>query len=335
MAVLKALFDSSANDLWGSKVRRAGLEAQTYRFGGHQSFALRTAWLPKAAQAIHEGEDVFTDPLRGVVRLGLGKNMVEALRAWVEAYGIAKREKGVWHLTQVGQAIFGAGGYDRYLEDDQTLWLLHWNISTLTPNPFFAWELLINRWSERFFTASEVLAAFHTEAERTARPLSGVSARQHFDVWLHTYLPARSGRGEEGIDCPLASLGLVVRAGDRESAQGRREPVFGFDIDQKSSISNALFAYCLHEWWARAYEFEETVPLAALTFGHGAPGRVFRLPEDEVLTRVTQMADAPGAAIELIESANQYMVRQIKRPTGRQLLGRVFEQSDVLEPAGA
>jgi hypothetical protein len=47
------------------------------------------------------------------------------------------------------------------------------------------------------------------------------------------------------------------------------------------------------------------------------------------------MADAPGAAIELIESANQYMVRQIKRPTSRQLLGRVFEQSDVLEPAGA
>ena len=129
---------------------KTGSGTQHYRFGGHQSFALRTAWLPKAAQAIQDGEDVFGDPLRGVVRLGLGKNMVEALRAWVEAYGVAKRDKGVWRLAPIGQAVFGSGGYDRYLEDDQTLWLLHWNISTLRESPFFAWELLINRWSERF-----------------------------------------------------------------------------------------------------------------------------------------------------------------------------------------
>lgn len=319
----------------GPLVSKTRAEAQTYRFGGHQSFALRTAWLPKAAQAIQDGEDVFTDPLRGVVRLGLGKNMVEALRAWVEAYGVAKRENRSWRLTPIGQAVFGPAGYDRFLEDDQTLWLLHWNISTLAENPFFAWELLINRWSERFFTASEALAAFHAEAERTGRPLSNVSARQHFDVWLHTYLPARSGRGEEGIDSPLTSLGLVVRAGDRETAQGRREPVFGFDLEAKPAISNALFAFCLHDWWMRAYAFEETVPLSALTFGHGAPGRVFRMPEGEVLARITRLASARGATVELIESANQYMVRRLKSATAKQLLAQLFEQAERVELADA
>lgn len=314
---------------------KAVIEKQNYRFGGHQSFALRTAWLPKAAQAIQDGDDVFSDPLRGVVRLGLGKNMVEALRAWVEAYGVATREKGIWRLTSLGQAVFGSGGYDRFLEDEQTLWLLHWNISTLAESPFFAWELLINRWSERFFTASEALTAFHAEAERTGRPLSSISARQHFDVWLHTYLPARSGRGEEGIDSPLTSLGLVVRAGDRETALGRREPVFGFDLEAKPAISNALFAYCLHDWWVRTFEFEETVPLSALTFGRGAPGRIFRMPEDEVLSRVTRLSTARGAALELIESSNQYMLRRFKRPTGRQLLAGLFEQGETAELADA
>lgn len=315
----------------GPSVSKIRSETKTYRFGGHQSFALRTAWLPKAAQAIQDGEDVFSDPLRGVVRLGLGKNMVEALRAWVEAYGVAKREGGVWQLTPIGEAVFGAGGYDRFLEDDQTLWLLHWNIATLAHNPFFAWELLINRWSERFFTATEALAAFHAEAERTGRPLSSVSARQHFDVWLHTYLPTRSGRGEEGIDSPLTSLGLIIRAGDRENAFGRREPVFGFDLDPKPAISNALFAYCLHDWWEGAFGFEETVPLAAAAFGHGAPGRVFRMPESEVLARATQLAAARGNAIELIESANQYMIRRTKRPTPKQLIAELFEQGAPAE----
>ncbi|TIU69847.1 MAG: DUF4007 family protein, partial [Mesorhizobium sp.] len=145
-------------------MNKATADSQSYRFGGHQSFALRTAWLPKAAQAVQEGDDVFSDPLRGVVRLGLGKNMVESLRVWIEAYGIAARKDGKWALTPLGEALLGPGGYDRFLEDEQTLWLLHWNIATLRESPFFAWELLINRWSERFFTTSEVMTAFAREA---------------------------------------------------------------------------------------------------------------------------------------------------------------------------
>ncbi len=308
---------------------------QSFRFGGHQSFALRTAWLPKAAGSIESGEDVFTDPLRGVVRLGLGKNMVEALRVWVEAYGIASRAGGAWRLTPLGAAVFGAGGYDQFLEDEQTLWLLHWNISTLADHPFFAWELLINRWSERFFTASEVLAAFTREAERTARPLSAVSARQHFDVWLHTYLRGRNGRGEEGIDSPLSSLGLVTRAGDRETAQGRREPIYAFDLDRKPAISDALFAYCLHDWWSRSFEFEETVPVSALAFGHCSPGRVFRLPEEEVLARIKRLAAHREPNVELIESVNQYVVRRSRRPDPSDLFGDLYEPVSTQEPAYA
>jgi hypothetical protein len=297
---------------------------QTYRFGGHQSFALRTAWLPKAARAIEAGEDVFSDPLRGVVRLGLGKNMVESLRAWVEAYGVAVRSEGVWSLTAFGEMVLGAGGYDRFLEDEQTLWLLHWNIATLRDNPFFAWEYLINRWSERFFTTSEVMGAFAREADRTGRPLSSVSARQHFDVWLHTYLRGRSGRGEDGIDSPLASLGLVFRAGDRETAQGRREPVFAFDLDPKSTIGDAVFQFCLHDWWRKAFEYEETVALSEIVFGHGAPGRVFRMPEDEVLARINRLAARRNPQIELIESLNQYMVRRTGRPSAADLLRDLY-----------
>jgi hypothetical protein len=55
-------------------------EETQYRFGGHQSCALRVAWLPKPAAAIEQGSDPLSDPLKGVVDLGLGKNMVEALR---------------------------------------------------------------------------------------------------------------------------------------------------------------------------------------------------------------------------------------------------------------
>lgn len=308
-------------------------EGESYRFGGHQSFALRIAWLPKAARAIEGGDDPFTDPLRGVVTLGLGKNMVQALRVWVEAYGVAERVEGKWRLTPTGAAVLGAGGHDRYLEDEQSLWLLHWRISTLRSAPFFAWELLINRWNERVFTASEILASFAREADRTSRSLSEVSARQHFDVWLHTYLSGRTGRGEEGIDSPLASLGLVRRAGERETPAGRREPLYALDIEPKPTISEALFEYCLHDWWSKEFGFEDTVPLSQVAFGRFSPGRVFRMPESEVRDRLAAISERRSSRLELIESVNQYVVHRKGHENEGRLLTRVYEAETALAEA--
>lgn len=305
-------------------------EAQ-YRFGGHQSFALRIAWLPKLAAAIEEGSDPLTDPLKGVIDLGLGKNMVEALRCWVEAYGVARRVGTEWQLTPEGAAVFGARGYDPFLEDEQTLWLLHWNISTLRKSPFFAWELLINRWNEQRFTASAVVSSFTREAERTGRPLSDVSARQHFDVWLHTYLPTRAASklSEECLDSPLAALRIVRTAGDRDGPQGRRETIYGFDLNPKRGISQALFAHCLHSWWDSEYGHEKTIPFSAVAFGRMSPGRVFRMPDAEIRERLAKLATEPKPSVELIESLNQYALRRRHRPRAERLMADIYSSSDA------
>jgi hypothetical protein len=84
-----------------------------FRFGGHQTFTLRIAWLPKAAAAIEAGEDPLTNPLDGVVSLGLGQNMVEALRCWIEAFGVARKVDQRWGMSPLGHAIFGPLGHHR------------------------------------------------------------------------------------------------------------------------------------------------------------------------------------------------------------------------------
>jgi hypothetical protein len=285
--------------------------ADEFRFGGHQSFPLRIAWLPKATAAIKAGLDPLSDPLVGVVELGLGKNMVEALRCWIDAYGVARRlQTGGWELTALGEGLFGDSGFDPFLEDEQTLWLLHWLISTLDRSPFFAWELLINRWNEPTFTAAGAVAAFGREADSNGRKLSEVSARQHFDVWLHTYLSTRTRAMEDGLDSPLASLGLIRLMGERESANGRSEPVYGFDLSPKRPIGQALFRYCLADWWARSYRDEETIPFWEVVLGRMSPGRVFRMPEAEVRERLIALSAQPSSGFELLESLNQYVVRR-------------------------
>src|SRR3954467_14248671 len=78
----------------------------SFRFSGHQTFPLRIAWIPKAVGEIVRGGDPLTDIDEGITKLGLGKNMVEALRCWIEAFQIANRDDGNWSLTPIGKLIF-------------------------------------------------------------------------------------------------------------------------------------------------------------------------------------------------------------------------------------
>ena len=85
-----------------------------------------------------------------MVDLGVGKNMVRSIRFWSLATGIASASaKGAGHsLTDFGLGLLGKRGYDPFLEDRRTLWLIHWNLSTDAQNPLLAWDYLLNRWQE-------------------------------------------------------------------------------------------------------------------------------------------------------------------------------------------
>ena len=105
------------------------------RFSGHETFACRYAWLPKALQAIQINSGIFSNEDQAMVELGVGKNMVRAIRFWVEASGMAKPAvTGGLEATALGRHIFGTKGLDPFMEDIQTLWLIHWNLATQTVN---------------------------------------------------------------------------------------------------------------------------------------------------------------------------------------------------------
>jgi hypothetical protein len=71
------------------------------RFSGHESFACRYAWLPKAYRELATDPDALADEDRAMVRLGVGKNMVRSIRFWVEVMGVAEPTSGrSFDLTQ-------------------------------------------------------------------------------------------------------------------------------------------------------------------------------------------------------------------------------------------
>jgi hypothetical protein len=306
-------------------------EVRDFRFSGHQTFPLRIAWIPKAVREINAGRDPLTNSDDGISTLGLGKNMVESLRCWIEAFGVATRGAKGWGLTEIGAKIFGRDGLDPYLDDPSTSWVLHWLICTNSKTPFWAWECMFNRWLGSEFTATEVLDVFVRQAASYPKAMSPVTLKQHWEVFLHTYRPPRSGKGDDHLDSAMSVLGLIREVSERPNAAGKWEPLYTFDNGVKVGISQQLFGYFVHDWWNTTHSHEQTVTLRELVSGARSPGRILKMQELEILRRIADLAKRQPKIFETTESASLRQLRRRARCDGMRDLVDAYQSPRFLE----
>jgi len=304
------------------------LEKPDYRFSGHETFPCRYAWLPKAYAALTQNSHLFANEEEAMIELGVGKNMVKAIRLWVDATGVAVAGKaGRYTVTDFGKAIFSPRGFDPFLEDVRTLWLLHWQLSTNARQPLFAWHFLLSQWQHPEIGREQVLEAFTKEAHRLGRELSRVTLEQHFDTFLHSYVPTRSRKGdvqEDNLDCPLVELELIQKIGERTIQLGGREAIYAFRREEKPDLPAALFAYCVGDFWTKWHSSERTLAFRDISVAPGSPGQVFKLPESDIRRRLEEIHTDSCGHFTYRESA---ALQQLSRSGDCDIsLARVYEQ---------
>lgn len=186
--------------------------AKTASFGRHETFSLRYAWLTKGFQAFNRNHTVFSSD-ESTIELGVGKNMVNAIKYWLRATAILKDSAEGLVVTPLGEAIFSEkDGWDPYLEDEATIWLIHWLLVT-NSELATAWYWFFNCFHKPEFTSEEAAEAL---ADFVRNNLSGKhsakTVKQEIAMILRMYSPpklnAKSGI-EEGLDAPLSSLNYV------------------------------------------------------------------------------------------------------------------------------
>ena len=306
-----------------------------FKFSGHETFPCRYAWLPKAFRLLDGKPDAFVDEVQAMVDLGIGKNMFRALRFWLQATGVAESGEGRrLDITDFGRALLRT--HDPYLEDIRTLWLLHWKIATHSDEPLFAWYHLLNAWNHPEISRTQVLPDFEKHAlESTGRALSPVTLIQHYDMFIHSYVPTHHTKGtvlEDTLDCPLVELELVQPVGDRAAAAtNRREVIYAFRRDEKPDITPALFVYTLAAFWLKHAAEEQTLSLRALAFAPDSPGQVFKLSEWDIRQRLHALREGPGQLFTYEETAAFQRVTRGNAFTGnqeqeRELLAAIYAE---------
>ena len=290
-----------------------------FRFSGHETFVCRYAWLPKAAQALLGDYSILISSREddAMVELGVGKNMVRSIRFWAEAADVILPVEGGHQLTDFGRDLLigteSTPPLDPFLEDVQTLWLLHWKLSTNSRALIFAWDFLMNEFQGPELYASTAIRAFQKALPvASQKEISQGSLEQLYEVFLHSYVPRRARKGEvreEELDCPLIELDLLRHTGFTTASlhSSRPEPKFAFRREEKLEIGSALFAYCLNEFWRTrfwsSYTHELTIPLHTISNGRGSPGQVFKIPEADIRKRLHALDETTEGTFRFEESA--------------------------------
>lgn len=308
-------------------------------FSGHQTFPFRYTWLKKGVEAVAADPSVFSSE-NASVTLGVGKNMVDSIRHWCRASGLiaagthhgeprlmsfpekptaARRAQFV--LTPLGEALFHKNGhqngFDPYLDDPATLWLIHYQIATNT-NQATAWYWAFNVLRSTQFTSQLFTAEVYKWARQqkaAMRPVSENTLTRDFNCFIRTYCQSRRTEtlAEETFDCPLVELNLIAELPDNNG--------YEFQRGSKETLPIEIVAWALNTFWNRRPVRRESLSFSELMYAPSSPGRLFRLDEDTMTTYLENLDGCTDGALHYDETAG---VKQVYRQ-------RDFDEMQLLE----
>lgn len=293
-------------------------------FGRHETFALRYGWLTKGFQALHKEPDIFNSNA-STVTLGVGKNMVNSIRYWLRAAQMIEVTADGLQATELGAAVFAEDGWDPYLEDEATLWLVHWMLAT-NSELATAWYWFFNCFHKAEFNNEEAandLAAF--VSENLTGKHSERTVRHDINVILKMYCQGKQGvkvEMEDILDAPLASLKLMTLSKHTHYYQCRNTA--------HDSLPIAIIAFAVNEVFNQRQL--SVLPIADLMYGEKlgvAVGSVFKLTEGELLAKLERVVKAYPVLFHINETAgiNQLYREQDDTPS-LTFLRDYFENKD-------
>lgn len=183
-----------------------------YKIRGHETFCIREGWLTKGLHAVEANPKVFGKSI-GADALGVGTNMVKAIKYWLKATGLAedKATKGMF-LTEFGELVYK---FDPYFEDNFTLWCTHMNI-VANLELATSWHLFFSEFGLEEFKREDVEDFLTVALEKYTRKedLSARSIKEDGNVLLQMYAKNVADEKnaidpEDKLNSPLEKLGLM------------------------------------------------------------------------------------------------------------------------------
>ncbi len=280
-------------------------------FARHETFHPRFGWLKKGFDAAVQDSGIF---LRedAPVRLGVGKNMARSIRYWCNAFKVLAEDSASHQKarsgapTDFGSKLLSDDGWDPFLEDPASLWLLHWNL--LSPPCYAtAWDFTFNYFRYVEFSGEDLFVGLCDYRDSLSIATADSSLKKDITCILRMYAEqdAKTGPNEDTLDCPFTELGILATVGDSKH--------YTFRVGAKTNLPAQIIVSACLEFASWVGREQKTISISRLTFDTGSPGMAFKLNESAISEAIGQVC-AGWDAIRLSDTAGLIQLSYTQDP---------------------
>lgn len=293
-------------------------------FARHETFHPRFGWLKKGFDKVISEPDIFLKDY-APTSLGVGKNMVSAIKYWCHAYKIIEesvvedQKTKMIKPTSFGKDLLAENGLDPYLEDLASLWLLHWNL-TKPICQATTWYFVFNEFKKFDFTSDELLYELKDFKDREFpnNKIVDNSLIKDINCLTRMYVEQKINNTniEESIDCPFVELNLIKTNDHRH---------FHFNIGDKPGLAPEIIVACCLDFYSEQNNNSGTIALSRLLYEKNSPGLVFKLSESSLYAAIENVAEK-FRSIYLSDTAGliQFYFKENPRELYKQILNYYY-----------
>jgi hypothetical protein len=248
-----------------------------YTFSGHDSFQCRQLWLKKGYDYVKMSNN-FNDQ-DAVVQLGVGKNMVSSIRFWLKAFNIIDNKD---MPSEFGTRLFDTeNGYDPFLEDEASLWLLHYQ---LVKNGYASiYSIIFNEFrKEKLFFNKDTYANYIKRIGESKPDLNfnENTVTKDFIVFANLYKnDSESKDVEDSFSGILSEIELLKTTGKGKEGQ------YYIENDARDNLSEAVVLYSILD----NSNYGNSISLNSLEFDMNSPGSIFALNRSGLMNKISDI----------------------------------------------
>jgi hypothetical protein len=253
-----------------------------YTFSGHDSFQCRQLWLKKGYDYILSKKS-FNDE-DAVVKLGVGKNMVSAIRYWMKAFNIIDNKD---NPTKFGTKLFHDDGYDPFLEDSASLWLLHYQL--IKTGLSSTYSVIFNEFrKEKLFFNKETYLNYLKRLRETEKNLqfNDNTVLDDFIVFVKMYQNSQSSKDvEDSFSGILSELELVKTIYvDNPIGKGKVEQ-YQIENNERDKLPAAVLLFSILD----NPDYGNSISLNTMEFENNSPGSIFCLNRSGLINKISEI----------------------------------------------
>lgn len=293
-----------------------------YSFSGHDSFQCRQLWLKKGFDYI-KSKKSFNDE-DAVVKLGVGKNMVSAIRYWMKAFNVIDNKD---NPTEFGTALFSDNGWDPFLEDEASLWLLHYQL--VKTNLASTYNLIFNefRKEKMLFDKETFVSYLKKKAELDPKLTFNLNTvADDFVVFTKMYQGGKDDAEIEdsfsGILSELDLLKTILREKEKNESEGKKKTYIEFlqiENTERDQLPEAILLFSILD----NPNYGNSISLNSLEYDLNSPGSIFALNRLGLVNKISEIVNG-NKQITFTDHAGIKELQFKKKPSAHQILDTYY-----------